>query len=258
MTTETLSQMAQRHFDAEEMLRAGTFGFDEPDMGWSGHGSSVGCFALEAGYNGVGDIHEFVARKFNYPIWAVLLQDRIFEGLALSDNHREWHVNFARAVEGVTDWKSALHRIHCAILDVALESAGDAAPQVRAVRDLHASQCDDDAAWDAAESAARSAARSAERSAARTAAMIAAGSAAESAAERSAAWSAAVSAARGAAASAARTAARSAAMIAGGSAAESAAWSAERSAAMSAAESAAYKGMAASILAAMREPEGAQ
>ena len=229
MTTETLSQMAQRHFDAEEMLRAGTFGFDGPDMGWSGHGCSVGCFALEAGYNGAGDIFEFVARKFNYPIWAVQLQDRIFEGLAPSDNHREWHVNFAKAVEGVTDWKAALHRVHCVILDVALESAGDAAPQVRAVRDLHASQCDDDAAWSAAMSAAMSAA-----------------------------WGAAESAARHAARSAAESAAWSAADSATESAAASAAWSAAWRAAASAAASAAYKSMSASILAAMREPEAAQ
>ncbi|NQX96224.1 MAG: hypothetical protein HRT64_15135, partial [Erythrobacter sp.] len=194
MTTETLSQMAQRHFDAEEMLRAGTFGFDEPDVGWSGQGCSVGCFALEAGYNGDGDIHAFVSDKFGYPQWAVMLQDRIFEGLALSDNHREWHVNFATAVEGVTDWKAALHRVHCAILDVALESAGDAAPQVRAVRDLHASQCDDDAAWSAAASAAWSAADGAAWSAADSAAWSAAASAAWSA-EESAAWSAADSAA---------------------------------------------------------------
>ena len=192
--TVDLVEIAKKHRD-HDILISSTFGFDG---GWQGQGCSVGCFAHDLGYKGDGeDIHAFVAKMAGYPEWMVLLQDEIFEGLPEGDRS-EWHVDVARAVSKVTDWQAALHRVHCAILDVALETAGSLKPQVQAVRDLHAAQEKNPEKWSAAWSAARSAAWFAARSAAMSAA-------------RSAAWFAAWFAARSAAMSAARSAAMSAA-----------------------------------------------
>ncbi len=111
-----LLDAAIRHAEIEKILVAKTFGFeggDESDnLNWLGQGCSVGCFARDAGYSAdSGDIHEFVSKAYKYPVWAVILQDVIFERLPSCDARSKWHVDFARAVDGVTDWSTALGRM---------------------------------------------------------------------------------------------------------------------------------------------------
>jgi len=154
-TQLNILEVAQRHYDAENLLKSGEYGFND-DGSWKGQGCSIGCFACDAGYKNEGEIHAFVAEKYGYPEWAVRLQDTIFEGLP-EDNRKEWHLNFSKAVSGVTDWQSTLHKIHCAILDCALETAGPVKSVVLMVRKLHEDQCTDGEKWSAARSAARSA-----------------------------------------------------------------------------------------------------
>lgn len=151
---------ARRHRDAN-MLISGTLDAKTPE-GFNGR--SVGCFAHDIDEHSTGGQHSIVAEHYGVPEWVVRLQDAMFEGLPAGERGN-WHVQIADAYAEVTDWPRALHRVHAAILKIAEDMAGAAAPVVRAVRELHEREETDPAAWSAARSAARSAAWSAAESA---------------------------------------------------------------------------------------------
>lgn len=186
----TMLEAAKRHRE-QDLLLAGTFGETGEDGEW--RGCSVGCFAHDAGITDTNEIHAAVSKHYGIPEWMIHLQDRIFEGLPAPDRY-DWHVQIAEAYERVTDWPLALHRVHAAILRIAIKTAGEAHDVVAHVLHLHEQAAAgvaisveqwaaaESAAWNEGESAAGSAAWSATWSVARSAAEFAR-SAAVSAAE---------------------------------------------------------------------------
>ncbi len=174
-----LVEIAKRHRDAD-MLISGTYGAIVDDH-WKG--CSVGCFAREFGCTELENdqnIHAFVSEKTGVPIWAILLQDTIFENLPMPKS-REWHVQIAEAYMKVSDWQLALHRVHETILKTAIRTSGETKYVVQRVLELHTKAAQGDEIHPSEWSAARSAAWSAARSAAWSAAGSAAWSAARSA-----------------------------------------------------------------------------
>ena len=173
---------AIRHRDADMLLK-GSYG----RVNGRFRGCSIGCDHYDL--TGIVDaprIHAELSALTGVPEWLLYLRDRVFEELPEAAG-ASWHVEMAQALRdlrraGPVDWQAALHRVHAAILSVALPHAGDAAPAVQRVIDLHrrpASVSDDD--WSAAARAARSARSAAESAAAWSAAWSA---------ESAAAWSA--------------------------------------------------------------------
>jgi len=126
--TETFLQMAERHHAADGMLAKGRFE-------WSGSSAcSVGCFNHDLG-NEPADF-EALSRFSGYPEWAHHIQETLFECLPEPDN-RDWHVQFAKACEAITDWDAAYHQMMIAILMVALPHDTSQEQVVQAVIDLH-------------------------------------------------------------------------------------------------------------------------
>ena len=167
---ETFLQMAERHREADQLAK-GRFEYD-------GSACSVGCFNHDLGQR-PGDFRA-LSLHTGYPEWVHRLQEAVFEGLSL-EAAKDWHVDFAKKCEKVTDWDSEYHRIMIGILKISLPNDTSNPSVVQMYIDLHkiGAEVSDDkwsAAWSAAESAAESAwsaawsaAQSAARSAARSA-----------------------------------------------------------------------------------------
>ena len=111
--TETRVEMAKRHYESD-MLLAGTYGTYDRDDNFKG--CSVGCMNLDLG-NDLTD-HEALAEHWGVPLWSIWLQDKMFEGLP-AHAAKEWHVRYAEACEGVTDWDTAF----CSIAALAARTA---------------------------------------------------------------------------------------------------------------------------------------
>ena len=208
---ETFLQMAIRHRD-QDLLMAGLYG-----LGGARRACSVGCFNRD--YGNRADDHAALAESTGYPKWAHLLQDDIFEGLP-ENKRANFHVDFARTCEGVTDWQAKFHKTMIAILGIALPHDTSEGQVVQAAINLHkrgASVTDDE--WAAAETAARSAILTAE-----TAAADAAARAAVRATVWRAEWSAAKYAVSSAGTFAVSSATGDAARFAASDAARHAAW----------------------------------
>ena len=162
---------SKAHFTADMLLK-GTYGTKQQDKF---KGCSVGCHlhhimpsATCYDIEEMGDKHRLVAQHYGYPEWLALLQDCIFEGLPNGESAK-WHVLLAETLAATSaeyDWRSALHRVHAAILRVSYRTAGSAQEAVQRVLDLHERAGRGEAVADELWSAARSAAESAAESAA--------------------------------------------------------------------------------------------
>lgn len=235
---------------AADMLLKGTFGTEKTG---TFRGCSVGCHLhhINPEHRASGK-HAAVANYYGYPEWLARLQDSIFEGLP-DDECNRWHLQLAETLYTLPDdydWQAAMHRVLVAILRVALQHAGKAAPVVQTVIDLHEraarGETVTDKEWQKAE---RAAALTAER-AARVAAWATAWAAA-----RAAGWAAGWTAARAAGWAAARAAAWAASRAAGWAARAALAERAARTAwaAHAAAEAASYQQIRDGVLAALAQ-----
>ena len=132
-------ERAKRHAEAD-MLIAGCYVS-------GGKGCSVGCDAIDIlGIEGAkgGGLHKIVADNDGTPEWLEHLRDVVFEGLP-DDRRAWWHVALAEAIPVGVDLVRAHHKIHVAILDVALRGiAGNTEPYaaecraaIDTVRHLH-------------------------------------------------------------------------------------------------------------------------
>lgn len=148
--TETFLQMAERH-RAADMLMQGDFEMHD------GKACSVGCFNHDLGSEA--DDFAALAKFSGYPEWTHHLQEAVFENLP-KDASKNWHVDFARACEGVTDWVAVYHQTMIAALEIALPH--DKSGYVQRVIDLHKQgpEVTQDQ-WTAARAAARDSARAA-------------------------------------------------------------------------------------------------
>ena len=152
MTNETFLQLAERHRKLDQLAQ-GSFE-------WTGKACSIGCFNHDLGQE-PGDF-KALAEYTGYPEWAHRLQEVVFEGLP-KDDAINWHVDFARTCEGVTDWTAKYHKTMIGILEVAKPYDTSEGQVVQRVIDLHkrgpAVTPDE---WRAARDAARDAAADAE------------------------------------------------------------------------------------------------
>ncbi|MEM6945628.1 MAG: hypothetical protein AAF565_17940 [Pseudomonadota bacterium] len=79
-----------------------------------------------------------LAEYFGIPEWAIRLQDAMFHSLTDEVGTQiEWHVDVCEAFNRVRDWNPALHRVHVAILSVALVHAKTCRDLVASVLSLH-------------------------------------------------------------------------------------------------------------------------
>lgn len=160
-----LLENAKAHYAADMLLKR-TYG---TVLGGKFKGCSVGCHLRHIKPTFDGDAHDYddkhgiVARYYGYPEWLAHLQDTIFEGLP-DDESARWHVQLAERIAALPDepdWQRILHRVHVAILRIALRAAGTAQEVVQQVIDLHEragnGEIVSDELWSAAESAAWSA-----------------------------------------------------------------------------------------------------
>ena len=131
-----------KHFEADDILIRGTYDhFDD-----SFRGCSIGCHAFDLGlapHVNADDIHHRVASIYGYPTWLAHLQDSIFEGLPVGE-HKQWHVDFAKAMPIDADWQPILHKVHIAILCIASKTAGSSKDIVQRVIELYERVLTDD------------------------------------------------------------------------------------------------------------------
>ena len=144
MTNETFLQLAERHRELDQLAQG--------DFRWTGKACSIGCFNHDLGQK-PGDF-KALSKFTGYPEWAHRLQEAVFEGLP-KDDAINWHVDFARSCEGVTDWTAKYHKTMINILEVAKPYDTSEGQVVQRVIDLHKrgpAVTPDEwrAAWDAA------------------------------------------------------------------------------------------------------------